>query len=82
MAGAEYADYVGMANDICVRFGRRLRRVRNQKGIKQEQLSHKTGIARTYISQIENGRQEICLRRLEELAIGLNMKVWELMQGV
>jgi len=82
MAGEEYADYGCMANDICVRFGRRLRRVRNQKGVKQEQLSQRTGIARTYIPQIENGRQEICLRRLEELAIGLDIPLSQLFKGV
>jgi transcriptional regulator with XRE-family HTH domain len=71
-----------MANDICVRFGRRLQNVRKKKGIKQVELSEHTGIAREYISNIENGRKEICLRRIEELAIGLGMKPWELLKGV
>ena len=59
-----------MANDICVRFGRRLKHVREKKGIKQIELSEHTGIARTYISKLENGRTEICLKRLEELSVG------------
>jgi len=71
-----------MANDICVRFGRRLKHVREKKGIKQIELSEHTGIARTYISKLENGRTEICLKRLEELAIALDMKPWELLKGV
>lgn len=71
-----------MANDICVRFGRRLQYVRKKKGIKQIELSEHTGIARSYISKLENGRVEICLRRIEELAIALDMKPWELMKGV
>jgi transcriptional regulator with XRE-family HTH domain len=71
-----------MANDICVRFGRRLQQLRKKKGIKQIELAEHTSIARTYISKVENGRTEICLRRLEELAIALNMKPWELLKGV
>lgn len=59
-----------------------MRQVRNEKGLKQIDLSVSTSIARTYISKLENGRTEICLRRLEELAIGLGMKPWELLKGV
>jgi transcriptional regulator with XRE-family HTH domain len=72
----------GMANDICVRFGRRLQQVRTKKGLKQIDLSEHTGIARTYLSRVENGKTEICLRRIEELAMALDMKPWELMKGV
>jgi transcriptional regulator with XRE-family HTH domain len=70
------------ANDICVRFGRRLQQVRTKKGLKQIDLSEHTGIARTYLSRVENGKTEICLRRIEELATALDMKPWELMKGV
>src|SRR5437773_10814340 len=71
-----------MANDICVRFGRRLQQAREKKGLKQIDLAEHTGIARTYISKLENGRTEICLKRLDELAIALDMKPWELLKGV
>jgi transcriptional regulator with XRE-family HTH domain len=71
-----------MANDICVRFGRRLQQIRLKKGLKQIELSEHTGIARTYLSLVENGKTEICLRRIEELAMALDMKPWELMKGV
>ncbi|HEY6349263.1 MAG TPA: helix-turn-helix transcriptional regulator [Candidatus Angelobacter sp.] len=71
-----------MANDIVVRFGRRVREIREKKGLKQVEISEHTGMARTYISKVENGRTEICLRRIEELAIALDMKPWELLKGV
>ena len=71
-----------MAINICVRFGRRLSRIRNQMKINQDQLSELTGLPRSDISQLENGRQEICLKRLEKLAKGLGMKPWELLKGV
>lgn len=74
--------YGRMATDICVRFGRRLKQIREKKGLKQVELAEHTGIARTYISKVENGRTEICLRRIEELAIALDMKAWELVKGI
>jgi transcriptional regulator with XRE-family HTH domain len=70
-----------MAIDICKRFGRRLSRIRNEKGLSQDQLSERTGLPRSDISQLENGRQEICLRRMEKIASGLDMKPWELLKG-
>jgi len=68
--------------DICVRFGRRLQNLRNKKGMEQIDLSVASGLTRNYISQIENGRQEACLRTIEKLATGLDMKPWELLKGV
>lgn len=71
-----------MANDIVVRFGRRVRNIREKKGLKQIDITAHTGMARTYISKVENGRTEICLRRLEELATALDMKPWQLLKGI
>ena len=71
-----------MANDITVRFGRRVRQIREQKGLTQIDITAHTGMARTYVSKVENGRTEICLRRLEQLADALDMKPWELLKGV
>lgn len=71
-----------MATDIKVRFGRRLRQAREKKGLKQIDITAHTGMARTYISKVENGRTEICLKRLEQLADALDMKPWELLKGI
>jgi ribosome-binding protein aMBF1 (putative translation factor) len=78
----EYRDSEGMATDICVRFGRRLRNFREKKGLNQIDLSVHTGLARTHISRLENGRKEPCLRTLELLATALEMKPWELIKGI
>ncbi len=71
-----------MATDIKVRFGRHVRRLREEKGLKQVDISAHTGMARTYISKVENARTEICLKRLEQLAKALDMKLWELLKGI
>jgi transcriptional regulator with XRE-family HTH domain len=71
-----------MATDICVRFGRRLQQIRRAKHINQIDLAVHTGVARTYISSIENGKQEICLRTIEILAQGLGVPVSYLFKGL
>ena len=52
-----------------------------EPGNQTVELSEHIGIARTCIAKLENGRTEICLKRLDELAIALDMKPWELLKG-
>src|SRR5437588_5173319 len=78
----EYMHYGRMANDICVRFGRRLQRLRKEKGMKQIDLAVDTGLGRTYISKVENGRIEPCLRSLELMAVSFGMSLSQLFKEV
>lgn len=71
-----------MAIDICIRFGRRLQLLRKKRGMKQIDLAVHTGLGRTHISRLENGRKEPCLRTLEVLAIALGVKPWELLKDI
>jgi transcriptional regulator with XRE-family HTH domain len=71
-----------VANDICVKFGRRLRELREERGWNQEYLAEISGIGRTHISQLENGRREAGLRMLETLAGAFKLAVADLLQGV
>lgn len=72
-----------MANlDICVRFGRRVQRERMKRNLKQIDLSVATGLTRSTISQIENGRQEAGLRTVEKLAKALEMPLVSLFRNL
>jgi transcriptional regulator with XRE-family HTH domain len=71
-----------MANDICVRFGRRLQRLRLKKGWKQIDLGVHTGLTREHISRIENGRKEAGLRTLELLAVALEVDLGEMLKRI
>lgn len=71
-----------MANDICVKFGRRLRELREEHGWSQDYLAETSGIGRTHISQLENGRREAGLRILETLAGVFNLTASELLKNV
>jgi transcriptional regulator with XRE-family HTH domain len=71
-----------MKTDISSRFGRNLKLLRTRKGIKQIDLAVHTGLARTYISNVENGRKEPCLITIELLATALDMQPWELLKDM
>lgn len=67
-----------MSRDICERFGERVRALREARGISQMALAEKVGVEQPYISLVENGKQEPCLRNIESLAIGLEVSLSKL----
>jgi transcriptional regulator with XRE-family HTH domain len=44
-------------------------------------MEHRTGLARTFISRIENGHVSPALKTLERLARGLKVPFWQLFYG-
>jgi transcriptional regulator with XRE-family HTH domain len=71
-----------MAKDICERLGARIRRLRQERGWTQMYFAVHTGLSRTFISDVENGVKEPCLRSLETLADGFEIKLSELFRGI
>lgn len=65
-----------MANeDICIRFGRRLVKLRKSRGWNQPYLAVHSGIGRQHISDLENGKKEPGLRALKDLADSFDMSL-------
>lgn len=71
-----------MAKDICVSLGERVRQLRKDRGWRQIDLAEQAGIHENYISDLEMGRKEICLRTLQTLALAFDMKTAELLSGL
>ncbi len=71
-----------MATDICIRLGERVRKLRRSKGWTQTYLSEYAGFGHNYVSEIEKGKREICLRNLEILAQSLETTASELLKGL
>lgn len=71
-----------MASDICVAFGERIRELRKRRGWRQIDLAEEAGIHENYISDLELGRKEICLRTLATLAGALGLSTAELLRGI
>lgn len=57
--------------------GKRIKELRNNKGISQEMLAHEAGLDRTYITSVERGKRNISVVNLEKIANALNMNLSE-----
>ena len=67
---------------IAVRFGRRLRYLREKAGLSQGEMAHQFGIDRGNISEWENAKVSPSMPMLETLATGFKITISELMRGV
>jgi transcriptional regulator with XRE-family HTH domain len=65
-------------NNINVLFGKRIRQLRMQKGLSQEELGYEAGLHRTYIGQIERAEKNITLKNIEKIAKELDVNISEL----
>jgi transcriptional regulator with XRE-family HTH domain len=71
-----------VAEDIAVRFGKRLRERRMARGLSQEAFAQAAGLDRTYISGIERGKRNVSLRNIEVIAQALDVSISELTEGL
>ena len=67
-----------MALDIRIRFGRAIRRVREEQKINQEEAAERCGLHRTYYSGVERGIRNVSLVNIERIAKGLKKSLPEL----
>jgi len=60
------------------RFGMRIREIRHEQQISQEELAFRCELSKNYVSDVERGTRNISLKVIEKFAIGLNVSVMEL----
>ena len=58
--------------DIKSLIGLRIRQLRKEQSISQEQLALLSGLDRTYINSVENGKRNISIVNIQRLALSLN----------
>jgi transcriptional regulator with XRE-family HTH domain len=58
------------------------RQLRVKRGWSQEELAYRVGMDVSFLSELENGKKEPCLRKIKELAQGLGVSVARLMEGL
>ena len=68
--------------DIKIRFGRRLRELRLEKGWSQETLANLADIDRTYIPGIESGKRNLSIVVIEKLSTVFKMEISDLLKGI
>ena len=64
-----------MPQDIRIRFGRAIRRIREEQKINQEEAAERCGVHRTYYSGIERGVRNVSLVNIEKIAKGLRQSL-------
>jgi len=67
-----------MALDIRIRFGRAIRRIRQEQEINQEEAAERCGLHRTYYSEIKRGIRNVSLLNIEKISKGLKTNLPEL----
>lgn len=65
---------------IQISFGKRVRSLREAKGVSQEELAEKAELDRTYISSVERGKRNISLVNITLIAKALGVKPSKLLE--
>jgi transcriptional regulator with XRE-family HTH domain len=61
------------------KFGEKVRTLRKQINISQEELAFRAGLHKNYVSDVECGRRNVSLKAIEQFAEGLDVSLKELM---
>ncbi len=64
-----------MKSNINEEVGFNIRRIREERGLSQEELAALAGLHRAYVGQIERGEKNIGLKNLEKIAKTLDVDI-------
>lgn len=67
--------------DIRIKFGLRVREMRLQKNVSQEDLAHSAEIDRTYLQSIEKGKRNVSISTIEKISKALNVSMETLIKN-
>lgn len=63
-------------------FGSRIRALRKEKGLSQEELASRAGLDRSYMGHIERGEKNITLLKVCQISAALGVPPGELLSGL
>jgi transcriptional regulator with XRE-family HTH domain len=63
--------------NILIKFGSRVKELRKEQGLSQEELAHSAGLHRTYIGMIERAEKNLTLNNIEKIANALEVDITE-----
>ncbi|MCH7765875.1 MAG: helix-turn-helix transcriptional regulator [Acidobacteria bacterium] len=64
-----------MAEDIRAQFGRKVRKLRLQRGWTQVDMAEKVGLDRSYLADVERGKRNISILNLDVIAKGFGLSL-------
>lgn len=65
-----------------ITLGTRIRQLRTEKSLSQEELADRAGLHRTYIGAVERGERNVSLDNILAIAQALKVTASELLRGV
>ncbi len=68
--------------DIKTKIGNRIRELRHDRDLSQEEFAHLCGLDRTYIASIELGKRNVSLVNLEKIAKGFGISLSRLFKDL
>ena len=68
--------------EVLVRLGKRIRTLREELDISQEELADRAGIHRNYISQIEGGKRNVSFYNVVRIARALRVSPSSLIESI
>lgn len=67
-----------MKSQVLISFGKRIRKLRDERGISQEKLGNLADVHRTYVGMIERGEKNITLTNIEKFAKAFKVNIKDL----
>lgn len=64
--------------EVNIKFGSRIRQLRQSRGFSQEELAYNCGLDKNYIGYIERGEKSATINTIYKLAKGLKISLKEL----
>ena len=74
-----------MSNDpspVSKAFGKRVRALRQARGLSQEAFADSAGLDRSYIGGVERGERNVSLNNIAKMAVALDIPLHELFRGI
>jgi len=69
-----------MSKSAAQKFGDNMKKIRLEKGMSQGDICRALGLDRAYISNVENGKQNLTISTMEKVAKALGMSVDQLLK--
>lgn len=68
----------GGLTELRIQFGAAVRRQRLELGLSQEELAERSGLHRTYVSDVERGERNVSLDNIGKIANALDVPIADL----
>jgi len=71
-----------LTNNVLIKFGKSVRKVREEKSWTQEELADNANLHRTYIGMIERAEKNITLINIKKIADALDVPINKLVETI